>query len=180
MGYGTALGVIRAAREQGKAVKVYASETRPSLQGARLTAYELLQDGFDVTLVADSAVGYLMSKRTISRVIVGADRVMRTGHVFNKIGTYTIAVLASRHNIPFHVAAPSSSFDLEGSWIKVKIEERSSDEVRKIRGRRIAPPKVKVFNPVFDVTPPQLVSSIVTERGVIHPPYKRTIPKMLG
>lgn len=120
-----------------------------------------------------------MSRGSISRVIVGADRVMGTGHVFNKIGTYGVAVLASRHGVPFHVAAPLSSFDFKGRWDEVKVEERSSAEIEKIRGRRIAPLGVKVFNPVFDVTPPELVTSIITERGVLTPPYGKSIPELL-
>jgi len=161
-------------------VKVFVPETRPSLQGARLTAYELREDGFAVTLVADSAVGYIISRGLVDRVIVGADRVMRTGHVFNKIGTYQIAVLASRQGVPFHAAAPASSFDLVGTWDQVKIEERSREELEKIRGRRIAPRGIRVFNPVFDVTPPELVSSIITEKGLLTHPYESSIGRALG
>lgn len=173
------MGVVRAACEEGKCVQVVATETRPALQGARLTTYELSQDGFQVTLVADSMVGYVMSRGLIDKVIVGADRVTRTGHVFNKIGTYQIAVLAAKHKIPFYCAAPASTFDLETDWRKVEIEERSVDEIVRIGGRRIAPKKVRIFNPVFDVTPPELVTAIITERGVIKPNFEQTIPKTM-
>src|SRR6185503_13740984 len=145
--YGTALGVIRAARESGKRVSVIATETRPVMQGSRLTAFELQHDGIDVSLIPDTAVGHMMAKGAIRRVIVGADRVLRTGHVFNKIGTYQVAILARRHNVPFYVAAPLSTFDFESSPKDVIIEERSVDEVVKVGKKRIAPKGVRIFNP---------------------------------
>ena len=180
VGYGTALGVIRAAVEEGKRVKVIATETRPKLQGARLTVFELYKDGIDVTLITDNMVGYVMYKRMVNKVIVGADRVLRSGHVINKIGTYTIAVLAKEHNIPFYVAAPSSSFDLKSSVEEVVIEERDPDEVRRVMGRLITVENIKVFNPAFDITPPQYVTAIITEKGIIEPPYDQNIPKIIG
>jgi methylthioribose-1-phosphate isomerase len=178
VGYGTALGVIRAARAQGKCIHVYTTETRPALQGARLNAYELREDGADVTLIADTMVGHCMRTGRVKKVITGADRITRTGHVFNKIGTYQLAVLAARHTLPFYVAAPWSTFDLRNGWEQVVIEERHVDEVVKVRGRRIAPKGVSVFNPAFDMTPPELVSALVTERGVLHPPLAQAIDRV--
>jgi len=178
--YGTALGVIRAARESGKRLSVIATETRPVMQGARLTAFELQHDGIDVSLIPDTAVGHMMSKGAIRRVIVGADRVLRTGHVFNKIGTYQVAILARRHNVPFYVAAPLSTFDFESSPKDVIIEERSVDEVVKVGRKRIAPKGVRVFNPAFDMTPPELITGIITERGVLTPPFEKSLKAMLG
>ncbi|HEX2615334.1 MAG TPA: S-methyl-5-thioribose-1-phosphate isomerase, partial [Nitrososphaera sp.] len=156
--YGTALGVIRAARESGKRLSVIATETRPVMQGSRLTAFELQHDGVDVSLIPDTAVGHMMSRGAIKRVIVGADRVLRTGHVFNKIGTYQVAILASRHKVPFYVAAPLSTFDFESSPEDVVIEERSVDEVVKVGKKRVAPKGVRIFNPAFDMTPPELIT----------------------
>ncbi|MEM2210396.1 MAG: S-methyl-5-thioribose-1-phosphate isomerase [Nitrososphaerales archaeon] len=173
--YGTALGVIRAAREEGKCIKVIATETRPALQGARLNAFELKEDGFDVTLITDNMVGYVMSKGFVNKVIVGADRITKDGYVFNKIGTYQIAILANKHNIPFYVAAPSSTFDLVSDWHDVMIEERSVDEVVMIKGRRIVPKGVKVLNPAFDITPPDLITALITDKGVLKPPYELSI-----
>ncbi len=170
--YGTALGVIRGAIEEGKRIRVIATETRPLLQGARLTTFELLQDGIQVTLITDNMVGYVMKLGMVDKVIVGADRILRDGHVINKIGTYTIAVLAKEHGIPFYVAAPWSTFDLETKPEEVVIEERDEREVTEIAGVRIAPQGVKVFNPAFDITPPEYVSAIITERGVFNPPYR--------
>ncbi len=178
VGYGTALGVLRAAKEQGKKFDVIATETRPIMQGSRLTAFELKHDGFDVSLIPDTAVGLLMAKGMINKVIVGADRVLRTGHVFNKIGTYQLAVLANKHNIPFYVAAPLSSFDLKSSIDEVIIEERKYDEVIKINNKRIAPKGVRVFNPAFDITPPELISAIITENGLLKEPYTESITKI--
>jgi len=178
--YGTALGVIRAARESGKRLSVIATETRPVMQGARLTAFELQHDGIDVSLIPDTAVGHMMSKGAIRRVIVGADRVLRTGHVFNKIGTYQVAILARRHNVPFYVAAPLSTFDFESSPKDVIIEERSVDEVVKVGRKRVAPKGVRVFNPAFDMTPPELITGIITERGVLTPPFEKSLKAMLG
>jgi len=178
--YGTALGVIRAARESGKRLSVIATETRPVMQGARLTAFELQHDGIDVSLIPDTAVGHMMSKGAIRRVIVGADRVLRSGHVFNKIGTYQVAILARRHDVPFYVAAPLSTFDFESNPEDVIIEERSVDEVVKVGKKRVAPRGVRVFNPAFDMTPPELITGIITERGVLTPPFAKSLKSMLG
>ena len=178
--YGTALGVIRAARESGKRLSVIATETRPVMQGARLTAFELQHDGVDVSLIPDTAVGHMMSRGAIRRVVVGADRVLRTGHVFNKIGTYQVAILASRHKVPFYVAAPLSTFDFESSPQDVIIEERSVDEVVMVGKKRVAPKGVRVFNPAFDMTPPELISGIITEKGVLKPPFEKNLKAMLG
>lgn len=178
--YGTALGVIRSAKEAGKRVSVIATETRPVMQGARLTAFELHHDGIDVSLIPDTAVGHMMARGTIKRVIVGADRVLRTGHVFNKIGTYQVAVLANKHKVPFYVAAPLSTFDFESSPEDVVIEERSTDEVTKVGSRRVAPKGVRIFNPAFDMTPPELISGIITEKGVLRPPFERNLKALLG
>ena len=178
--YGTALGVIRAARESGKRLSVIATETRPVMQGSRLTAFELQHDGIDVSLIPDTAVGHMMAKGAIRRVIVGADRVLHTGHVFNKIGTYQVAILANRHKVPFYVAAPLSTFDFESSPEDVVIEERSVDEVVKVGKKRIAPKRVRVFNPAFDMTPPELITGIITERGVLMPPFEKNLKALLG
>ncbi len=178
--YGTALGVIRAARESGKRLSVIATETRPVMQGSRLTAFELQHDGVDVSLIPDTAVGHMMSRGAIKRVIVGADRVLRTGHVFNKIGTYQVAILANKHKVPFYVAAPLSTFDFESSPEDVVIEERSVDEVVKVGKKRIAPKGVRIFNPAFDMTPPELITGIITERGVLKPPFEKNLKALLG
>ncbi|MFQ6080222.1 MAG: S-methyl-5-thioribose-1-phosphate isomerase [Candidatus Bathyarchaeia archaeon] len=164
--YGTALGVIRAAWDQGKNIRVIATETRPKLQGARLTAYELQRDGIPVTLVTDGMVGYVMSKQLIDKVVVGADRIVRDA-VINKIGTYTIAVLAHEHGVPFYVAAPTSTFDLTRTSKDVVIEERDPREVTHFHSKRVAPEGVKALNPAFDVTPMKYVSAIVCETGVL-------------
>jgi methylthioribose-1-phosphate isomerase len=164
--YGTALAVIRAAWEEGKHVRVIADETRPKLQGARLTAYELMRDGIPVTLITDSMVGYVMSKGLVDKVIVGADRVVRDG-VANKIGTYSVAVLAKEHGVPFYVAAPTSTFDLSRKSEDVIIEQRSPDEVTHVGPVRIAPEGVKVMNPAFDITPIEYIDAIICEKGVI-------------
>lgn len=180
-GYGTALGVIRAAWEEGKNIKVIATETRPLLQGARLTIWELIKDGIPVTLITDNMVGYIMSKHIVTKVIVGADRILLDGHVINKIGTYTIAVLAHKHNIPFYVAAPTSTIDPKTTIDNVVIEERHPDEVRTILGKMYITVKdVPVLNPAFDITPPELVSAIITEKGIVKPPYTKNIRKILG
>jgi len=165
--YGTALGVIRAAWDQGKNIKVVATETRPKLQGARLTVYELKRDGIPVTLITDNMVGYIMYKHWISKVIVGADRIVRDA-VINKVGTYTIAVLAKEHSIPFYVAAPKSTFDLAHASTDVTIEERRREEVTHIGSQRITPEGVNVLNPAFDVTPLEYVTAIICEDGVLH------------
>jgi len=172
-GYGTALGVIRAAIEKGKKIKVFADETRPFLQGSRLTAWELAKDGIDVTLITDNMAGYMMQQGLIDSVVVGTDRVAANGDVANKIGTYSVAVLAREHGIPFYVAAPTSTIDLnvkDGSAIP--IEERDASEVTHVKGASIAPAGIKVRNPAFDVTPARLVSAIITERGVVRSPYR--------
>ncbi len=178
VGYGTALGVVRAAVEQGKLVKVIVPETRPALQGARLTAFELTHDGIPCTLISDTAVGHMLSLGRVDRVVVGADRITRDGYVFNKIGTYQEAVLAKRHGVPFHPAAPASTFDLVRAHDQVTIEERAADEVVRIRGRRIAPKGIPVANPAFDMTPPDLVTSMITERGILEPPFANSIAAM--
>lgn len=175
-GHGTALGVIRSARAQGKEVSVIATETRPYLQGARLTAWEMVQEGIPVTLVTDNAVGHLMSQGAVDLVVVGADRVAANGDVANKIGTYTVAVLARRHAVPFYVACPLSTIDrslAEGSAIP--IEERPAEEVLGYGESRWAPQGVQVRNPAFDVTPAGLVTGLITEKGVIAPPDRRKI-----
>jgi methylthioribose-1-phosphate isomerase len=177
-GYGTALGVIRAAREEGKKIHVYVDETRPVLQGARLTAWELMREGIPCTLIADNMAGFLMQKKGVDLVIVGADRIAANGDTANKIGTYGLAVLAQAHGIPFYVAAPLSTIDpalADGKAIP--IEERNPDEVTRCGGVRTAPEGVVVWNPAFDVTPHDLVSAIITEAGVIRPPYGEGIKR---
>lgn len=175
-GYGTALSVVRHAWYSGKKIKVIATETRPMLQGARLTVWELKREGIPVTLISDNMVGYVMSRGLVSKVFVGADRILKTGHVINKIGTYTIAVLARHHEVPFYAVAPTSTIDLTSELSDVIIEERNPDEVRKILGRLlITVPDVDVMNPAFDITPPHLVSGIITEKGVATQPYDKTI-----
>lgn len=171
-GYGTAIGVIRAAVEAGKKVTVYAGETRPLLQGARLTAWELVQLGVETFVVTDSMAGHLMAQGMVDLVLVGADRIAANGDVANKIGTYALAVLAAAHGLPFYVAAPVSTLDLAlASGEGIPIEQRPAAEVTEFRGRRSAPAGVRVFNPAFDVTPARLVTALVTERGVVYPPY---------
>lgn len=178
--YGTALGVIRAADEAGKHISVIATETRPVMQGSRLTAFELQHDGINVSLIPDTAVGHIMSRQMVKRVIVGADRVLRTGHVFNKIGTYQVALIANQHKIPFYVAAPLSTFDFESDPTDIVIEERPVEEVTKIAGIRIVPKGVRVFNPAFDLTPPEMISGIITEKGVLEPPFEKNLKVLLG
>ena len=180
-GYGTALGVIRAAVEAGKKIKVLADETRPFLQGARLTAWELKKDNIDVTLITDNMAGYMMQKGLIDAVVVGADRVASNGDVANKIGTYTVAVLAKTHHVPFYVAAPTSTIDLNiRSGEEIPIEERKETEVTHLEGHRIAPRGVKVRNPAFDVTPARLISAIITEKGVVRAPYRKNIKALFS
>jgi methylthioribose-1-phosphate isomerase len=180
VGYGTALGVVRAAREQGKMVKVLVPETRPQLQGSRLTAFELSRDGIDCAIIPDTAVGFCMNAGRVDKVVVGADRITRDGYVFNKIGTYQVAVLAHRHGLPFYPAAPRSTFDLQRTHGEVTIEERGFDEVVKIRGRRIAPKGVPVVNPAFDMTPPELVTSIISDAGLVTRPIPKNISSVVG
>jgi methylthioribose-1-phosphate isomerase len=179
-GYGTALGVIRAAWEQKKNISVFVPETRPFLQGARLTAWELTELGIPATLITDNMVGHFMQKGVIDCVVVGADRTAANGDVANKIGTYTHAVLANRHQVPFYVAAPTSSIDLHcESGEDIPIEERSPREVTHVLGKQIAPPGVNVANPAFDVTPHDLVTAIVTEHGIARTPYKKTLAELV-
>jgi len=175
-GYGTALGVIRGAVELGKQVQVLATETRPYLQGARLTAWELQHDGIATTLITDNMVGHIMKTGKIDCVVVGADRIAANGDTANKIGTYTIAVLAREHSVPFYVAAPFSSIDLAlPSGEQIPIEERSAEEVTHLAGQRIAPEGVPARHPAFDVTPARLIAAIITERGVARAPYEQSL-----
>ena len=169
--WGTALGVVRSAVAEGKRISVYACETRPLFQGSRLTAWELSEDKIPVTLICDSMAGMVMRQGKIDKVIVGADRITKDA-VFNKVGTYTHAVLAKAHGIPFYVAAPISTFDLERSEKEVEIEERDPDEIRRLGNRQLAPPEVRVYNPAFDATPLDLVTAIITERGIYRPPER--------
>ena len=175
-GYGTALGVIRAAVEQGKKIHVYADETRPFLQGSRLTAWELMKDGIPTTVISDNMAGAMMKQGKIGAIVVGADRIAANGDVPNKIGTYTVAILAKEHGIPFYVAAPFSTIDLatpDGS--KIPIEQRNSKEVTHIAGRQMVPDGVSIENPAFDVTPAKYVSAIITERGIARTPYETSL-----
>lgn len=176
--YGTALGVIRATKESGKNIKVIATETRPVQQGSRLTAFELKHDGIDVSLIPDTAVGYTMANKLVNKVIVGADRILRTGHVYNKIGTYQVAMMAKQHGIPFYVAAPLSTFDMKSNPEDVIIEMRKDTEVTGIGDKKTAPDDINVINPAFDMTPPELISGIITEKGVAKPPYQESIKKL--
>lgn len=178
--YGTALGVIRATRESGKKIKVIATETRPVMQGSRLTAFELKHDGIDVSLIPDTAVGYSMANGLVSKVIVGADRILATGHVYNKIGTYQVALMAKQHGIPFYVAAPLSTFDMKSTPKDVVIEQRKPTEVTGIGDKKTAPDDIKVINPAFDMTPPELISGIITEAGVAKPPFEESIKKLFA
>jgi methylthioribose-1-phosphate isomerase len=178
-GYGTALGVIRAAVEQGKKIHVYADETRPFLQGSRLTAWELMKDGIPTTVISDNMAGAMMKQGKIGAIVVGADRVAANGDVANKIGTYTVAVLAKEHGIPFYVAAPISTVDLDtpdGS--KIPIEQRNAKEVTHIAGKQMVPDGVGIENPAFDVTPAQYVTAIITERGIARAPYTDSLRKL--
>jgi methylthioribose-1-phosphate isomerase len=178
-GYGTALGVIRAAVEQGKKIHVYADETRPFLQGARLTAWELMKDGIPTTVISDNMAGAMMSKGKIGAIVVGADRIAANGDVANKIGTYSVAILAKEHGIPFYVAAPLSTVDLEcpdGS--RIPIEQRDVREVSHIAGKQMVPDGVEIENPAFDVTPAKYVTAIVTERGIARTPYGESLKKL--
>ena len=179
-GYGTALGVIRAAHDSGKNISVFADETRPLLQGARLTAWELMQENIPVTLITDNMAGYLMRKGMIDLVVVGADRITANGDVANKIGTYSVAVLAKEHGIPFYVAAPVSTIDISMvSGDEIPIEERDFSEVTSLYGQVTAPVGVKVFNPAFDVTPNELIKGIITDRGVVTAPYGLNIHRIM-
>jgi methylthioribose-1-phosphate isomerase len=178
-GYGTALGVIKAAKEQGKKVSVFVTETRPLLQGARLTTWELMQEGILVTLITDFMAGYFMQQKKLDCVIVGADRIVANGDVANKIGTYTLAVLAKEGKIPFYVAAPTSTIDLSlSSGDKIPIEERSPEEVTHIQGVPIVPEGIRAANPAFDVTPHGYITAIITEKGIIREPYTERLKGM--
>jgi methylthioribose-1-phosphate isomerase len=178
-GYGTALGVIRAAVEQGKKIHVFADETRPFLQGSRLTAWELMKDSIPTTVISDNMAGAMMKQGKINAIVVGADRIAANGDVANKVGTYSVAVLAKEHDIPFYVAAPLSTVDFEtpdGSGIP--IEQRDGKEVTHIAGRQMVPDGVEVENPAFDVTPAKYVTAIVTERGIARAPYGESLRKL--
>ncbi len=180
-GFGTALGVIRAAHFSGKKIRVFADETRPFLQGARLTTWELVKEGIETYLISDNMAGFFMRKGEITKVVVGADRIVSNGDIANKIGTYSVAVLAKENKIPFYVAAPYSTFDLSlERGDEIPIEERKKEEVYQINGKRIAPEGVKIKNPAFDITPNELISAIITEKGIIYPPYKENIKKIMG
>lgn len=175
-GYGTALGVFRAARDAGKKIHVYMDETRPYLQGARLTAFEMVEEGIDCTLLCDNMAGWMMKKGEIDVIVVGADRIAANGDAANKIGTYSVAVLAKHHGIPFYIAAPFSTFDLTlATGDEIPIEERSRDEVTSFGGKLVAPHGVGVRNPSFDVTPNELIAGIITEKGIIRPNYRENI-----
>jgi methylthioribose-1-phosphate isomerase len=179
--YGTALSALFTAQDQGKRLHVFVDETRPLLQGARLTAWELGQRGIEATLICDSMAGQVMREGKVQAVIVGADRIAANGDTANKIGTYSVAVLAAAHQIPFYVAAPSSTFDLTiEDGTKIPIEERSREEITHGFGRQTAPDGVQVYNPAFDVTPARLIKAIITERGIIEPVAKEQIAKVLG
>ncbi|MFA6809325.1 MAG: S-methyl-5-thioribose-1-phosphate isomerase, partial [Eubacteriales bacterium] len=178
--FGTALGVIRTAKEKGKKVHVYVDETRPCLQGARLTAWELLQENISTTLITDSTAGYLMQQGKVDMVLVGADRIAANGDTANKIGTYSLAVLATAHEIPFYVVAPTATIDLKiSSGQDIPVEERNKDEVRYIKGILIAPKDVEVYNPAFDITPSKYITGIITEKGIISPPYAVNLLKIM-
>ena len=176
-GYGTALGVIRAACKEGKRVHVFVDETRPVLQGARLTAWELMKEGIPATLITDGMAGFIMQRGKVDLVITGADRIAANGDTANKIGTYSLAVLARENNIPFYIAAPRSTIDLSiPSGGEIPIEERSSDEITSIGGSRIAPEGMPVYNPAFDITPNRYIAAIVTEAGLVRPPFDLHLP----
>lgn len=177
--YGTALGVIYEAKKQGKKLKVYADETRPVLQGARLTSWELMKNKVDVTLICDNMAAQLMKEGKIDKIFVGADRIAANGDAANKIGTYSLAVLADFHKIPFYVVAPVSTFDFcLKSGKDIPIEQRDPQEVREVFGKQVAPKNVKVYNPAFDVTPNSLISAIITERGILRKPYERSLRRL--
>ncbi|MBI4974794.1 MAG: S-methyl-5-thioribose-1-phosphate isomerase [Candidatus Omnitrophica bacterium] len=177
--YGTGLGVLFEAKRRGRHFKVYVDETRPMLQGARLTTWELMHDGIDATLICDNTAASLMEKGKVNKIFVGADRVARNGDTANKIGTYSLAVLANHHRIPFYVVAPVSSFDFRiKSGKDIPIEERDAKEVRSVLGRVIAPKNVKVYNPAFDVTPNELITAIITEKGIFRKPYVLSLRKL--
>jgi len=178
-GYGTALGVIRAAVAEGKKLHVYVDETRPVLQGARLTAWEMKKEKIPATLITDNMAGFLMQQGKIDKIIVGADRIAANGDTANKIGTYSLAVLARAHRIPFYIAAPLSTFDFSlRTGAAIPIEERQADEVTCFRGVRVAPQAIKVYNPAFDITPARFISAIITEKGILTRPYDQAIARL--
>jgi methylthioribose-1-phosphate isomerase len=180
-GYGTALGVIRGAAERGKRVAVFADETRPFLQGARLTAWELVRDGIDTTVITESMAAPLMRDGRIDLVVVGADRIAANGDTANKVGTYTVALVAREHRVPFYVAAPVSTIDLDTpDGRQIPIEERDWKEVTHVKNVRLTPEGAKVFNPAFDVTPHGLITGIITERGIARPPYSESLAALVG
>lgn len=180
VGYGTALGVVRSAYAKDNTIQVFADETRPRQQGARITTFELTMDGIPVTLITDGMCSYFMNKGMIDMVVVGADRIAANGDTANKIGTYTVAIAAKYHNIPFYIAAPLSTIDISiSSGKEIPIEERSHDEVTHINGKRICAEGVKIINPGFDVTPNELITGIITEKGILRPDYKKTIAEVL-
>jgi len=179
-GYGTALGVIRAARAEGKKIHVYADETRPVLQGARLTAWEMMKENIPATLITDNMAGFLMKQGKISKIIVGADRIAANGDAANKIGTYSLAVLAKAHTIPFYIAAPLSTIDMSiERGDEIPIEERDAKEVTTIRGVKVAPDGIAVYNPAFDITPNHYITAIITEAGVAASPYQESLRRLL-
>jgi methylthioribose-1-phosphate isomerase len=177
---GTVGAVIRVANEKYGNIKVYAAETRPRQQGARLTVFEFMQDGIDTTLITDGMIGTVFRQGRVNCCVVGADRILRTGHVTNKIGTYTMAITANYHKIPFYVAAPSSTVDMVSRIEDVKIEERHPDEVRMVNGQYVTVPTAKVYNPAFDITPPELISAIITDRGVVRRPNEEKMMRLFG
>jgi methylthioribose-1-phosphate isomerase len=178
VGYGTALAVVRAAVQQGKRINVIATETRPLLQGARLTAFELSHDKIPVQIIADSAAAQILSRGLVDKVLVGADRILRTGHVTNKIGTFPIALAAQFYGVPFYAVAPISTVDMKTDPSMVVIEERNPNEVLFFQGKRVGPKNVGAMNPAFDITPPELVSGIVTDRGIARPPFEESLRSM--
>lgn len=177
-GQGSALGVIIETWKTNRELRVFATETRPLLQGARLTTFELLNAGVKPMLIVDSAAGFVMSRGLVDAVVVGADRILSDGTTANKVGTYTLAVLAEKHRVPFYVAAPFSTFDLEAK--EIVVEQRSPDEVKRYRDLETAPPEVDALNPAFDITPPDLITGFITEKGVLSPPYKASITEAFG
>lgn len=180
-GYGTALGIIRAAKAQGKKVQVVADETRPFLQGARLTAWELKKDGIPVTVITDNTAAFLMQQKRIDAIIVGADRIAANGDVANKIGTYSLAILAKEHKIPLYVAAPRSTIDFKIKTGKeIPIEERDKEEVSHISGKRVVPRGASIWNPAFDVTPNRFISAIITDRGIVKKPYQKNLKELIS
>jgi len=180
-GYGTALGIIRAAARRRNRVSVWVPETRPYLQGSRLTAWELKQEQIPMTLITDNMIGYFMQKGEVDCVVVGTDRTAANGDVANKIGTYTSAVLAARHGVPFYVAAPTTSIDMDcASGEEIAIEQRAAEEITHLAGHRIAPSDVCVEHPAFDVTPSNLVTAIITENGIARAPFSKSLPRIMG